>query len=341
VRADAVWAIWLTQIGRADYPAVLYFAEEFGKLSAASPDPSSRPLHDRMLALPLHFLGQHRAARTHIARVLLQPAAQARLAYSPVTHVDQQVSMQTLLARIHWLEGFPEQAMNIATECVERALGLRHATSICHALALAGCPVALWSGATEVAQRWTRLLLAEARRYSLRYWESWGKAMSLALELEGTPSHEVSPCAIPRVSYDSMQSDMLGTLSEDLLDSQAIQRSEAGIVAWCAPEIARARGSLLLEQGGPVNQASAESLFLGSLQTARQQGALSWELRTATSLARLRIDQARSAEAFELLSSVCARFSEGFATTDLIAATTILRRLGTSTDAQNSGIQRS
>jgi predicted ATPase len=327
LRLHAVWAMWLTQIGHADYPAVLRLAERFGKLSAESPDPSSRLFYDRMMALPLHFLGKHRAARTHIGRVLSQPAALARFAYNPMTHVDQQVSMQTLLARIYWLEGFPEQAMTAAGECVERALGTSHATSVCHALALGACPIALWSGATDVARRWTSLLMAQATRYSLGYWESWGKAVGLALEVQDEQSRGAPPRSVPREQFGGMQADMLGTLSEEFLDAEAIRRSDAGVVGWCAPEIARAQGTLLLRRGGPKDQTVAESLFVGALESARQQGALSWELRCATSLARLRIDQARATEARDLLASVCERFTEGFHTTDLVRATTILAEL--------------
>jgi predicted ATPase len=54
---------------------------------------------------------------------------------------------------------------------------------------------------------------------------------------------------------------------------------------------------------------------------------LSWELRTATSLARLLQDQSRSADALTLLQSVYDRFTEGFATADLRAAKTLLDAL--------------
>jgi predicted ATPase len=49
-------------------------------------------------------------------------------------------------------------------------------------------------------------------------------------------------------------------------------------------------------------------------------GALSWELRTSTSLARLQRDQGRIVEARSLLQSVYDRFSEGFQTADLKTA---------------------
>ncbi|HUB43968.1 MAG TPA: hypothetical protein VMB73_03195, partial [Acetobacteraceae bacterium] len=68
----------------------------------------------------------------------------------------------------------------------------------------------------------------------------------------------------------------------------------------------------------------AEERFRQALDRARQQGALSWELRAATSLARLLRDQGRSADAKALLQPVYDRFSEGFQTADLKTARELL-----------------
>src|SRR5258708_23531123 len=57
-----------------------------------------------------------------------------------------------------------------------------------------------------------------------------------------------------------------------------------------------------------------------SLDGARRQQALSWELRTSISLARLRRDHGRIGQAHEALAATYARFTEGFATADLEAA---------------------
>jgi hypothetical protein len=57
------------------------------------------------------------------------------------------------------------------------------------------------------------------------------------------------------------------------------------------------------------------------------QGALLWELRAATSLARLWRDQARRKEAHALLAPVYNRFTEGFTTADLKDAKTLLEEL--------------
>ena len=68
--------------------------------------------------------------------------------------------------------------------------------------------------------------------------------------------------------------------------------------------------------------------FRQALDWARQQGALSWELRAATSLARLWRDHHRGGEARDLLASVYGRFTEGFDTADLKRARRLLDELG-------------
>jgi hypothetical protein len=73
--------------------------------------------------------------------------------------------------------------------------------------------------------------------------------------------------------------------------------------------------------------AAAEDQFRQALDWARRQGALSWELRVATSLARLLRDGARSADATALLQPVYDRFTEGFDTADLKAAKALLDAL--------------
>jgi predicted ATPase len=80
----------------------------------------------------------------------------------------------------------------------------------------------------------------------------------------------------------------------------------------------------LLLQGAPGGAAAAEGHFRQALDWARRQGALSWELRAATSLARLWYEQSRPAEALALLQPVYDRFTEGFDTADLRAAKALL-----------------
>ena len=64
--------------------------------------------------------------------------------------------------------------------------------------------------------------------------------------------------------------------------------------------------------------------FDQALAVARAQQARSWELRAATSLARLLRQQGQRADAIACLEPVCSRFTEGFGTADMLAAKRIL-----------------
>jgi predicted ATPase len=83
-----------------------------------------------------------------------------------------------------------------------------------------------------------------------------------------------------------------------------------------AAELSRLQGALLLQQAVP-DAAQAEACFQQALAIARQQQAKSWELRAATSLARLWQAQDKRQEAYDVLAPVYAWFTEGFDTVDL------------------------
>jgi predicted ATPase len=70
-----------------------------------------------------------------------------------------------------------------------------------------------------------------------------------------------------------------------------------------------------------------ENLLRESLETARRQQALSWQLRAACDLARLWQAQSRDDEALTLLESIYDQFTEGFGTSDLVQAQALLQGL--------------
>ena len=117
-----------------------------------------------------------------------------------------------------------------------------------------------------------------------------------------------------------------GRIAEGLaLVEAGIEQFEANCIT---PELVRLKGELSLLQGMPGAAGSAEALFRQALDGARERGTLSWELRAATSLARLLRDQRRPADAIACLQPVYDRFTEGFGTADLIAAKQLLDELG-------------
>ncbi len=72
----------------------------------------------------------------------------------------------------------------------------------------------------------------------------------------------------------------------------------------------------------------AERCFRGAIETARRQGAKSWELRAATGLARMLARRGRRDEGRTLLAEIYNWFTEGFDTADLKDAAELLRELG-------------
>ena len=90
-----------------------------------------------------------------------------------------------------------------------------------------------------------------------------------------------------------------------------------------AAEISRLKGALLLQQAVP-DAAQAETRFHQALDVARQQQARSWELRAATSLARLWQSQGKRQEAYDLLAPVYHWFTEGFDAANLQEAKALL-----------------
>jgi predicted ATPase len=108
---------------------------------------------------------------------------------------------------------------------------------------------------------------------------------------------------------------------------KALSRSLDKQELWCFAELLRVKGMLVLAEASSGAEIEAEAHFLQGLESARGQGALSWELRCATSLAKLRRDQGRPQEAREVLGPVLDRFTEGFATADLRAASSVMNGL--------------
>jgi predicted ATPase len=92
------------------------------------------------------------------------------------------------------------------------------------------------------------------------------------------------------------------------------------------PELLRVKGSVLASSPF-ADMNVCGHYFRRSLELAREQGALAWELRTATSLALLLAKRERPGEAHGVLSPVYGRFTEGFESRDLKRAKSLLEEL--------------
>jgi predicted ATPase/DNA-binding winged helix-turn-helix (wHTH) protein len=336
----ALWGLWDFYISDGQYRVALECAQKFRALAEHGADLADQLIGDRLIGLTQHYLGDQPSARCHIERVLSRYVAPIR---SDIIRFrsDQRVQASVSLARILWLQGFPDQAIRTAQSSVEDARAVDHAISVCLALAMAACPVAFWVGDLAAAEHYVGMLLDHSTRHGLAAWQPWGRCFEGVLLIErgdvitglqhlrdgldelGRPSQ-----AARFMTFQGILAGALGRAGEVAEGFAAIdkglERSERTEGRWVIAELLRRKGELLLLHGGRGAVVAAEDHFRQALDWAGRQGALSWELRAATSLARLRRNQGRTEDAQQLLAPIYGRLTEGYETEDLRAAKALI-----------------
>src|SRR5262249_48322492 len=134
------------------------------------------------------------------------------------------------------------------------------------------------------------------------------------------------PSKAPIDVANGLEADCVSTIVEGWITPESLARAETGAADWCAAEILPNAGEGLRARDTHEARAAAEARFTEAWNLARAQGALAWQLRTATSWARLRLDQGRKEEARALVGETIACFREGLDTADMVAARELLNR---------------
>lgn len=344
-RLRALWGLWVDCRNRGgDYPRALVLAREFSDIAAGMANPADLSIADRMVGMTLHYLGDQAGARTHVERMLGRDVTPGHRSHIARFQFDQRVAARCMHALILLLQGFPDQAMDAAARNVDDAQATKHAVSLSYALAAGACPVALFIGDLTGAEHFVELLLDRTKTHGLGVWHVLGqfsKGMLLIKRGEvgtGLPVVQSALDELRKATFAPQYTSALGELAEALGRSgditagsaaidEALALSERNEERWCASELLRIKGDLLLLEDKPGAAPEAEAHFRLSLEWARRQGALSWELRTGMSLARLRQRQRRTGEARDVLAPIYARFTEGFDTADLAMARRLLDEL--------------
>ncbi len=359
----ALRGMWSFRMNRGEYRSALALANQFCALVERAPDAAALRAGNRMAGLILHYLGEQQEARRRIERGM--ETADRPPQPLPMTRfmLNETVAARALLARISWLQGFPDRAMREACDALRQAQLTGHALSQCHALAQAACPVALWTGDLDAMDGFVTMLIDLATLNALEGWIARGKCFRGALLIRSGQVDEGA--AMLQSALEELRA--LGSMAEypafrcmlalglaragrvgegrGVIDA-ALRHSATIEESWCIAELLRADGEILLLGTAP-DVVAAEARFRQSMQVARRQGALAWELRSVTALTALTAptaltaltglarrhgqaggeDRLRGGEARELLAEVYGRFSEGFATADLQAAREVLERL--------------
>jgi predicted ATPase/DNA-binding winged helix-turn-helix (wHTH) protein len=340
----ALRGLWYVYALVGRYAAALPAAERFAALTATRPDPNERLIAESMVGAARHFLGDHAEARRHLEHVLANYVAPSHRGHFIRFEHDRRVTARGLLARILWLQGFPDQAVHASQAALVEASATGHIISACYALARSACPIALWVGDLAAAERHITKLLDLSEKHAIALGTIFGRAFHTVLSIKRGQLHGGSRSLLDGIDdfrrtrgegpsqFAFMMAEALGVagqIDEGLaIVEEAIAHSAENDDRWQIAELLRVRGELSLLQDGAAAAGAAETDFRQALDWARRQGALSWELRAATSLARLLRDKVRPGDAVAILQPVYERYTEGFETADVAAAKRLIGSLG-------------
>jgi predicted ATPase len=294
---------------------------------------------DRLTGTALHYLGDHTNARVRLEGMLAQYVAVDRLHIARF-QIDQRLAGRVSLSNVLWTQGFPDQAVRATQNDLHDALAIDHALSICHVLAVSACPIALCVGDLTMARRFVAMLLDHSAKHSLTLWNTLGHYLKGTLLLEqgdfaGLPMLRTSFEWLREAKFGFRYQAFLGTFARGLgatgqaaearkLIDEALEQADRNEQRWCMAELLRVKGDLFQLEKSAKAVGAAEDHYQRALEWARRQEALSWELRAATSLAKLWVQHGLTADADQLLSSVYNRFNEGFKTIDLKTARALI-----------------
>jgi predicted ATPase len=339
---SVLYSFWNANVLAFNGDAVRELGAQFLTLAERRAAPAPRMIGHRLLGSALVFTGDIAEGRAHLDRgiALYDPAAHLSLA----TRFGQDMGV-TILSWRHqslWVLGYPEAALTDVENVLEHAREIGQVGTLIYARIWA--PVTLmhcgdyaaanaqlgellvlveekgalfWKGPVMLYVA-TSLVLLGKFADAVRIFDSWIKPYR---STGATLSVPYLLSFLARAYVELGQLDKAWGCIDD-----AISMIETTKETWCEAEVHRVAGEIALKCPEP-DAAKAEASFERALAVARQQQAKSWELRAATSMARLWRDQGKPQQARELLAPVYGWFTEGFNTHDLQEAMAVLEEL--------------
>ena len=308
---------------RGDFVGALQAAER-NAIVAAEFGPAGVVRAEWMLGATHHMLGNQLAAKHH-CELGFTFAATADPAHVNFFGYDHHVRARVALARNQWLRGFPDQAVETAYRAIDEGAKCDHPATLCISL-LYATYVFFWCGDFEGARQLLERALALTLRHSLPAYHAVGFAMKgellvlsgahaegLKLLQTGVPAlladdHHVVAAAALRAQAEALAH--CGRPSEGrAIIERTVARAEQLGGTFDLPDLMRAHGEILLAQSDIL---SAERLLIRSIDLARRQAALGWELRSAITLARLWTEHGCVHRAGNMLTAIYRQFTEGF-----------------------------
>lgn len=338
-----LFGLWLFYIGRADHHTARELAQEVDGLARAAGDEALLLYSRTSLGVSALYLGEFEQARSHLEQgiALYDRQRHAGLAVR-FGGLDAGVTLGALNGWALWMLGYADQALERGDEALVLARDLPHIYTRARSLN--------WDSQLHQFRREHRIV-AERADETVELAAEHGFALvqaqtpvmrGWAIAADGRSEEGVAEMRRGLAECEATGADLFRTYFLGLLAEQydALNEPEQGLQAladaltlveqtgerFYLAELRRLKGDLLLARSADA-AVDAERCYRDALDVARGQGAKSLELRAATSLARLRLQQGESAAARDALAGVYDWFTEGFDTPDLKDAKSLLDEL--------------
>ena len=295
----------------------------------------------RLVGVSLLHEGDIERAREHFDRAIALYDRASHRPFATRFMMDIGVQLNAWRALALWLLGYPDLAGAAADRAIEDARELGHVPTLMSALSTTSW-TRFFAGSYAKAIAHADELLGLAEETGSSLWKSIGMLFRGTAFTAAGASDAVQQLTSALPLYRSTGAalsisyflSVLGKANAGLgqIDEawrcvdEAVGAMEATGERWYEAEIHRMAGEIALMSSVP-DAAKAQAHFERALEIARAQLLRSWELRAATSLARLWRDHGRRAEAHDLLAPVYGWFTEGFDTPDLREAKALLDEL--------------
>jgi predicted ATPase len=246
---------------------------------------------------------------------------------------------QLCLAWVLWLRGRVDRALVLARELIREGNKLKQPVYQC--IRLMHCtPIIAWHGERAEAQDLVGQLVELSERHALPSYRSGAELLQGKMLVESGRPEEgckvlaAAMAALAVVQVRAQDTTYACSLAEGLAATgatdEALSAVNEGIElcqqrggTWDLPELLRVK-ALVLAARTPARAQEVDKVLYDAIELAQRQGALVWELRAATTLARERLRRGRPGKVLNHLGAVYARFTEGLQAPDLQAARVLL-----------------
>ena len=330
--------LWVYYWLRGDIGAAVDLARQIDEVAQHLDDPALQMVATEALGEIATYRPDFNAARARMERcvALYDPERHRDLGFRYGGY-DPAMAAHAIGAHALWCLGFPDEALAWSRKALAHGRTLSHAVTLAFALGHAGILHYLRREPRHT-HRAAEEMLELSSAQDLEFWKAFAEILrgwALAQEHrgpEGIDSMRRGLDTYRRTAGELESPIWLAMMADAHLASGAIDEGLSAVatglelvnlmdVRFAEAELYRLRGDLLARRGGTAID-DAERALRRSLDIAASQHARSLELRAAIRLARLGHHEARTAR--RTLGEIYARFTEGFATSDVTDARTLL-----------------